>query len=286
MNIHILYRVFLCFAYLLSQCNAICQSNDYSESLGLVAHQPYPIKIVCDGDYTIAGHISNTNGMLMVSPPNYSSTSYIEVSGYDVIECQLPQSKCGGLAFYDADKRFLSAISSKNGEKIQSNIPQNAFYMRLCKRTDIVSISYYAKLYKSDNRNVQAIIQEIHNQIKSLNGGLYAALVADYITVFQRDNFAYNEVDRNGCHVINPNIKEKYYSIFRIPIHLKTKHGTIIVAAEAKKMQKGMKGNSIIMARSTDGGKTFDESQMCRGYNPCLIYDEQHDRIFILHDLN
>lgn len=226
MNIHILYRVFLCFAYLLSQCNAICQSNDYSESLGLVAHQPYPIKIVCDGDYTIAGHISNTNGMLMVSPPNYSSTSYIEVSGYDVIECQLPQSKCGGLAFYDADKRFLSAISSKNGEKIQSNIPQNAFYMRLCKRTDIVSISYYAKLYKSDNRNVQAIIQEIHNQIKSLNGGLYAALVADYITVFQRDNFAYNEVDRNGCHVINPNIKEKYYSIFRIPIHLKTKHGT------------------------------------------------------------
>ena len=286
MNIHILYRVFLCFAYLLSQCNAICQNNDYSESLGLVAHQPYPIKIVCDGDYTIAGHISNTNGMLMVSPPNYSSTSYIEVSGYDVIECQLPQSKCGGLAFYDADKRFLSAISSKNGEKIQSNIPQNAFYMRLCKRTDIVSISYYAKLYKSDNRNVQAIIQEIHNQIKSLNGGLYAALVADYITVFQRDNFAYNEVDRNGCHVINPNIKEKYYSIFRIPIHLKTKHGTIIVAAEAKKMQKGMKGNSIIMARSTDGGKTFDESQMCRGYNPCLIYDEQHDRIFFLHDLN
>lgn len=79
-----------------------------------------PYKIVCDGDYTIAGHISNTNGMLMVSPPNYSSTSYIEVSGYDVIECQLPQSKCGGLAFYDADKRFLSAISSKNGEKIQS----------------------------------------------------------------------------------------------------------------------------------------------------------------------
>lgn len=45
MNIHILYRVFLCFAYLLSQCNAICQSNDYSESLGLVAHQPYPIKL-------------------------------------------------------------------------------------------------------------------------------------------------------------------------------------------------------------------------------------------------
>lgn len=40
------------------------------------------------------------------------------------------------------------------------------------------------------------------------------------------------------------------------------------------------------MARSTDGGKTFDESQMCRGYNPCLIYDEQHDRIFFLHDLN
>lgn len=71
-----------------------------------------------------------------------------------------------------------------------------------------------------------------------MNGGLYAALVADYITVFQRDNFAYNEVDRNGCHVINPNIKEKYYSIFRIPIHLKTKHGTIIVAAEAKKCKR------------------------------------------------
>ena len=286
MDVHFLYRTFLCLACLLSSFDAICQNYERSDRIGLVTHLPCPIKIVCDEDYTLVGHISNTNGILMASPPNYLSTSYIDVSGCDVIECQLPQSKCGGLAFYDADKRFLSAISSENGENIKIKLPQNTFYIRLCKRTDLIGISYYAKLYSSDNRNVQAGIQEIFNQTQNLTGGLYAALTPDYITVFQCDDIAYNEIDGNGSHVINPSIKEKYYSIFRIPIHLKTKQGTIIVAAEAKRKQKGMEGNSVIMARSTNGGKSFEKWQMCKGYNPCLIYDEQHDRILFFHGLN
>lgn len=35
MNIHILYRVFLCFAYLLSQCNAYAKATTIQKVLDL-----------------------------------------------------------------------------------------------------------------------------------------------------------------------------------------------------------------------------------------------------------
>lgn len=283
MNSRVFYWVLTFLACLLGQNNALCQGIYKSDRF--VANQPFPMKIVCDADYTDAGYISDKNGKLIMSLSNYSSTSYIEVLGCDVIECRLPESKCGGLAFYDVDKHFLTAISSETGDKIKVKIPQNAFFIRLCKRTDLVGISYYAKLFKSDNRDELIIMQEIHEQMQNLNGGLYAALTPNYITVFQHGDFAYNEMNKNDNSVINSNIKERYYPIFRIPIHLKTKHGTIIVAAEAKRVQTGMERNSIVVARSTDGGKTFDKCQICKGHNPCMIYDEQHDRIVFIHGL-
>lgn len=251
----------------------------------LIANQPYPTKIVNETEYDMTGHISDKNGKLINSPSNYLSTNFIETSVGNIIECRLPPSKCGGLAFYDANKQYLSSISSENGGIIKVEIPQKAFYVRLCKRTDLAGIIYYAKFYKSNKEEKSAILQKIHDGLQNLSGGLYAALIPNYIIALKSEDFAYNQLDKNGIPIIDPNVKELFYPILRIPIHLKTKHGTIIIAAEAKRKDKEFNGNSIVIARSINGGQTFEKRYLCEGYNPCMVYDEKNDCIFFLHGL-
>lgn len=247
--------------------------------------QFFPLITIIDTDYFIKGHISNQNGMLIASPSNYMSTDFINVWDCDVIECNLPPSKGGGVAFYDKNKRYLSALSLDDGGFLKVKMPQRTSFIRLCKRTDLSGITYYAKLFKSDYRNKNETLQEQTDLLQHLNMGLYAALTPNYTPVFQQGDFTYNAIDKNGIAFIDSNIKEYYQPVFRIPVHLKTKHGTIIVTAEAIRKQKGIEGKSVVLARSTNKGKSFEKHYICEGDNQCLIYDERYDRIFLLHGL-
>lgn len=60
---------------------------------------------------------------------------------------------------------------------------------------------------------------------------------------------------------------------FRIPIHLKTKHGTILIACNSILEREKVTDYSVVIARSVDGDKTFEKRQICTEVNLSLIYD-------------
>ena len=247
--------------------------------------QPYFRKVVTESEYIIPGHVFVTDGKLHSNPTNYLSTDFISVDGCDIIKCYLPPSKGGGVAFYDEGKRFISGINAEKGGIVKVKMPDATSFIRLSKRTDLVGLRYGAKMYSSTTVTDHALLMECHEITQKLNASLYSGLTPNFFPVFVPGDSICNKMEINGVNVTNKN-RDECQPVFRIPIHLKTKHGTILVVCNSIFEQKGMKSYSVVIARSVNGGQTFDKRQICKGANLSMIYDEQHDRIFFLHGLN
>lgn len=83
-------------------------------------------------DYTDGGYVNSQNGSIN-KLDNYSYTGYIDVSCLNKIVWIVYTNTNTGLAFYDADKIFVSAIdggSISNGTKYTAPVPDNAKYIR------------------------------------------------------------------------------------------------------------------------------------------------------------
>lgn len=246
--------------------------------------QPFPRKIVTEDDYVVLGHVLVTDGNLYSNPPNYVSTDFISVADCDIIECYLPPSKGGGVAFYDNGKRFISGINTEEGGIVKVKMPDATSFVRLSKRTDLAGLRYGARMYSSITKTDHALLIENHEITQRLNASLYSGLAPNFFPVFVPGDFSCNKVEIKNVNAAD-NKKGECHPIFRIPIHLKTKHGTILVACNSILEQGGVKDYSVVIARSVNGGQTFEKRHLCKGTNLSMIYDERNDRIFFLHGL-
>lgn len=247
--------------------------------------QPYSRKIITENEYVISGHISVKDGKLHSDPPNYLSTHFINVADCDIIKCYLPPSKSGGVAFYDDDKHFISGINTEKGGIIKVKMPDATSFLRLSKRTDLIGLRYGAKMYSSTTETDHALLIENHEITQRLNASLYSGLTPTFFPVFVPGDFACCKKKNKEINALDSD-NDKYHFSFRIPIHLKTKRGTILVACNSILAQEEVKAYSIVIARSVNGGQTFEKRHICKGTNMSMIYDERHDRIFFLHGLN
>lgn len=102
----------------------------------------------------------------------------------------------------------------------------------------------------------------------------------NYITVFSPNEFIYNSVDENGMGFIDDRIKKREKAQVRIPIHLITDNGTILVACQVY-FYHGVESFSwIYVARSIDNGETWYKQRLLKGGNPNFIYDHVNNRVF------
>lgn len=251
----------------------------------IIISQPYSRRIITENEYVISGHIRVIDGKLHSVPPNYLSTDFIKAADCDIIKCYLPPSKSGGVAFYDEDKRFISGINTEKGGFIKVKMPDATSFVRLSKRTDLMGLRYGAKMYSSTTETDHTLLIENHEITQRLNASLYSELTPDFVPVFVHNEFICNKMETKGVNETGK-IRNEFQPIFRIPIHLKTQHGSILVSCNSIIEQNGIKNYSVVIARSVDGGQTFNKRQICKGANMSMIYDEQHDRIFFLHGLN
>ena len=267
-----------CCSHVTSQTTKKVEDNIY-------INQPIPSILITDDLYTHIGYISLKNGLLETNKENYLTTDFINSAGCNIIECVLPPSKIGGIAFYDSNKNFLSGFSIEKGNTINLVIPQNTSFIRLSKRTDLSGRTYGAKLYYAKKIDHQNHNLENNNTLQKLKSNLYALLNLNYIPVFTPNDFIYNSIDKNGYGVIDSCKKERFSPTFRLPIHIKTKHGTILIAANAIREQKWLEGASTVIARSTNNGKTFEKKYLCKGGNLSMVYDKINDKIFCIRGL-
>ena len=264
---------------------SFAHGQDTASGKTISISQSFPRGIVTESEYVILGHVHVTNGNLYRNPLNYLSTDFISVAGCDIIECCLPPSKGGGVVFYDENKHFISGMNTEEGGRIKVRMPDATSFVRLSRRTDLAGLRYGARLYSSTTATDHALLMECHEIIQRLNSNLYSGLVSDFFPVFVQGDLACNKAEDKGINASDNN-SDKCHPIFRIPIHLKTKHGTILVACNSILTQEEIKEYSIVIARSVNGGQTFEKRLICKGANLSMIYDKQHDCIFFLHGLN
>lgn len=104
----------------------------------------------------------------------------------------------------------------------------------------------------------------------------------EYVSVFNKEMFPYNAVDANGFPFLDKNIKELYLPLIRIPAHIETSKGTIIVATEVQLKEGGLNTKSVCVARSKDRGNSWNYKFLYVGGNPNIIYDKQNESIFFM----
>lgn len=195
--------------------------------------------------FVFHGPVNCKTGMLQPSnPPNYVSTGFIDVSSYKFVEFTLPVSIVAGITFYDADKNVINGICSTNEWAVFVPVPEKAHYARFSQRTDIHR-DYTVTLYKRD-------VRIRHRQIKT-----------EYKQVFSHNEFGEN-------------------ALVRIPVHIITNRGTLLVACQVMKKSKDKTNNYVYLARSTDWGKSWEKRKLYDGGNPNIVYDRLNERLFVL----
>lgn len=101
-----------------------------------------------------------------------------------------------------------------------------------------------------------------------------------YKTVFSPNEFVYNSVNKDGVGYIDESNPKREFARVRIPIHLVTDNGTIVVACQVYYFKDGQPYSWIHIARSVDNGETWYKQRLLKGGNPNFIYDHRHNRIF------
>lgn len=189
------------------------------------------------------GPVICKTGLLRLDNPSvYQSTDFIDVSDYRFVEYLLPISIAAGITFYDVNKKVLDGVCSIEDEDVFIPIPIGAHYARFSLRTD-TNRDFTITLYKSD----------IRARYKQFN--------VKYKQVFSHEEFGPN-------------------AIVRIPVHIITNNGTLLVACQVMDKNNAPTDINIFIARSVDRGKTWQKQMLCKGWNPNLTYDRQNDCIF------
>ncbi len=193
------------------------------------------------------GPVNCQTGLLQQTPTNYISTDYIDISNYKFLEFSLPVSKVAGITFYDKGKNVLKGICSTTRWGGFIPMPEGAVYARFSQRTD-TNRPYTVTLYKEDFRPK------------------YNKLRIEYRQVFSHEEFG-------GA------------AIARIPVHVITNSGVLIVACQAMIPKNDKTDSYVYVARSDDGGNSWSKQQLYNGGNPNLLYDRINNRLYMFNGL-
>ena len=199
--------------------------------------------------FKFEGPINCKTGLLSLGThSNYLSTDFIDVSGFSFVEYTLPVSIIAGITFYDSKKNLIDGFCSTKKSGIFMSIPLNVSYARFSQRTD-TNRDYTILLHKRDNRPK------------------YNQLNLNYRQVFSHEEFGKD-------------------AIARIPIHIRTNTGSLIVACEAKIRKNNKTESFVYLARSEDEGNSWQKQLLYKGGNPNLVYDKVNNRVFALNGFN
>ncbi len=206
--------------------------------------------------YAHQGYVDGRNG-LFYKKNNYLSTDYIDVSNYDYVEIQLPYSKASGVAYYDKNKNFIKGIHSEAADIHKGWIPDNIQYIRVSCRIDD-GVTPFVHMYIKDG------LDFIH-----------------YKKVIDGKTFKYNALDKSNRAYHDGSLSASYRYICRIPTHVVTNNGTIVIASDIEINVDGKIVGNIIVSISDDNGESFTHHNLGYGASPNLIYDKINDKIFL-----
>lgn len=106
-----------------------------------------------------------------------------------------------------------------------------------------------------------------------------------YTKVLGDGDLLYNSFNDNGLQYID-SIKEGFIKpVFRIPVHIVTSSGTIIVVSEIKSSASTYRGVNFCVMCSRDNGKTFKKVLMCKGGYAGILYDKINEMIYVFKGL-
>lgn len=213
-------------------------------------------------DFSVKGKVLVSTGQVAPSD-NYMSTDFIPISSNALVECTVPFSAGAGVVYFDKDKALLSGYCTVNGGEYSGKAPDGASYVRFSRRTDS-SYDPDVRIFDATDVSLRTYIQDMWEGLKPVNN-MVIQLVPDYRPVFSKYDF-------DGK------------SAFRIPVHIRTKHGTIIVVSEIKKAEH-LSTYGVVIARSMDNGRSFSK-EITSGSYPCLLYDKINDAIYLFEGLS
>ena len=117
-----------------------------------------------------AGYISNTSGRLTGSDTRFISSDFINLANIHKIVCNstITYNSAGAIAFYTSSKTFINAVTLNKGTIIAniSDIPVNAYYIRICLATDDTAVIYSIDTVQ---QTVQNIINSDREETTSVN---------------------------------------------------------------------------------------------------------------------
>ena len=215
--------------------------------------------------FHVKGSVDSKTGKLLGATKSFVSTDYIDVSEYRYVYYALPYSENSGIVFYDSVYNMLNGLHSEKGEVIFEKIPSGARYARFSQRLND-NMQMKVTLYKQDVRPKKRRIE------------------TDYKVVFSPKEFLFSDVDEEGIVVCDTNSNVKREPLVRIPIHIVTNDGTILVACQVIYEGKNRTTSRVFVARSTDNGNNWDKSLLYMGANPNMIYDEVNNCVFALYN--
>lgn len=205
------------------------------------------------------GPILGTTGLLNdKNPLHYLSSDFICIDNYAYIEYNLPCSSGAGIAFYDSEKRFIASRHSLEGGVIYERIPEKSKYIRVSYRTDD-GFSFLLKL---------------HNDPKQFQKPP-SSLIKGYSTIIDRASV------KRALYRHQQDTTKLVVDYVRIPVIKATKDDCIVVLCQAKVTSQNGSDIYLVAASSNDCGDTWHQNIVAKGYNPNIVYDEVHDKLFL-----
>lgn len=258
-------KYILCFFFLFQIGNGCTSSHSLQSCKKTIDYKDSVLVEFGKEAFHIEGSVDSKTGKLLSTTKSFLSTDYIDVSEYKYVYYALPYSENSGIAFYDSEYNMLNGLHSVKGEMIFVKIPSGARYARFSQRLND-NMQMKVMLYKQDVRPKKRKIE------------------TDYKVVFSPKEFLFSDVDEEGKVICDPNLHVKRAPLVRIPIHIVTNDGTILVACQVIYYGKNRTTSRVFVARSTDNGNNWDKSLLYKGANPNMIYDEVNNCVFALYD--
>lgn len=106
-----------------------------------------------------------------------------------------------------------------------------------------------------------------------------------FCPVLRNGDLSYNSIDNNGLQYKDSK-KENYINpVFRIPVHIVTNYGTVIVVSEVKPEALAYEGVNLCIMRSDDSGQSFNQVLKCKGGYANILYDGINEIIYVFKGL-
>lgn len=194
---------------ILKTANSVDVLTRFTENESSITENKQEIKTVINGNVTPfsqPGYINLSGGIS--SNDDYRHTDYLRLSFDETLTVKgiFVGSSSLGLAFYDADKNFISGYNSITNITVQiADFPANAVYFRCGTRVtqgelltaEIINTSLFSLSQKQVVSGSQDVLLPVFNKLKvlafgdSISAGTSLTIVDDKTTAYQYHNNSY-----------------------------------------------------------------------------------------------